>query len=54
MGRKKIINEKKKIKSGVSIDPEIFYYLKDKSINFSSLVNKLLKEYIKNEYKGLS
>lgn len=53
MGRKKIDIEKKKVKTGVSIDPEILSYLKDKSINFSSLVNKLLKIYIKNDSKSL-
>lgn len=53
MGRKKIEDDKKKIKVAVSIDSEIPSYIKDKSINLSSLVNKLLKEYIKNEIKSL-
>ena len=53
MGRKKIEDDKKKIKVAVSLDPEIPSYIKDKSINLSSLVNKLLKEYIKNEIKSL-
>lgn len=48
MGRKKIKDEDKKVKIGVSIDPDLPQYFKDKSINISSLVNKLLKEYIKN------
>jgi post-segregation antitoxin (ccd killing protein) len=53
MGRKKIDNDKKKVKLAVSVDPEIPNYFKDKSINLSSLVNKLLKEYIKNGNEGL-
>jgi len=48
MGRKKINDEDKKVKIGVSIDPNLPQYFKDKSINLSSLVNKLLKDYIKN------
>ena len=48
MGRKKVEEEKKKVKLAVSIDPELPQYFKDKSINLSSLVNKLLKDYIKN------
>jgi post-segregation antitoxin (ccd killing protein) len=48
MGRKKINDEDKKVKIGVSIDPDLPQYFKDKSINLSSLVNKLLKDYIKN------
>ena len=48
MGRKKVEEEKKKVKLAVSIDPELPQYFKDKSINLSSLVNKLLKEYVKN------
>jgi post-segregation antitoxin (ccd killing protein) len=53
MGRKKIKDEEKKVKIGVSVDPELPQYFKDKSINISSLVNKLLKEYIKNGNKDL-
>jgi post-segregation antitoxin (ccd killing protein) len=48
MGRKRIKDEDKKVKIGVSLDPDLPQYFKDKSINISSLVNKLLKEYIKN------
>jgi post-segregation antitoxin (ccd killing protein) len=51
MGRKKINAEEKKVKIGVSIDPDLPQYFKDKSINLSSLVNKLLKDYIKNGNK---
>jgi post-segregation antitoxin (ccd killing protein) len=53
MGRKKIKEIEKKVKIGVSVDPELPQYFKDKSINISSLVNKLLKDYIKNEDKSL-
>jgi post-segregation antitoxin (ccd killing protein) len=53
MGRKKINDEEKKVKIGVSIDPDLPQYFKDKSINLSSLVNKLLKDYIKNGNKDL-
>jgi hypothetical protein len=53
MGRKKINDEDKKVKIGVSIDPDLPQYFKDKSINLSSLVNKLLKDYIKNGNKDL-
>ena len=53
MGRRKVEEEKKKVKLAVSVDPELPQYFKDKSINLSSLVNKLLKEYIKNGDKSL-
>jgi hypothetical protein len=53
MGRKKINDEEKKVKIGVSIDPNLPQYFKERSINLSSLVNKLLKEYIKNGDKNL-
>lgn len=48
MGRNKIDDDKKKVKISVALDPELPQYFKYKSINLSSLVNKLLKEYIKN------
>ena len=53
MGRKKIKEIEKKVKIGVSVDPELPQYFKDKSMNLSSLVNKLLKDYIKNGDKSL-
>jgi hypothetical protein len=53
MGRKKINDEEKKVKVGVSVDPHLPQYFKEHSINLSSLVNKLLKEYIKNGDKNL-
>jgi post-segregation antitoxin (ccd killing protein) len=48
MGRNKIEEDLKKVKVGVSIDPDLPEYFKDKSINLSSLVNKLLRKYIEN------
>jgi post-segregation antitoxin (ccd killing protein) len=53
MGRKKIDDDRKKVKLAVSIDPELPQYFKDKSINLSSLVNKLLKDYRENGKKSL-
>ena len=53
MGRQKIDDQNKKVKVSVSIDPMIPFLLKEKSINLSSLVNKLLTEYIKNGNKSL-
>jgi post-segregation antitoxin (ccd killing protein) len=53
MGRKKIDDEKKKVKIGISIDPELPGYFKDRSINISSLINKLLKEYVENGRKQI-
>lgn len=53
MGRKKKEEVEKKVKIGVSVDPELPKYFKDKSINVSSLINKLLKEHIKNGDKSL-
>ena len=44
----KIDEDKKKVQVSVAIDPKLPQYFKNKSINLSSLVNKLLKEYIKN------
>jgi hypothetical protein len=49
MGRNKIGNTEKKIKISISISPEVVDNLKNKCINISSLINKLLKEYIENE-----
>jgi len=53
MGRKKIKDEEKKVKIGITVEPYIPQYFKDKSINLSSLVNKLLKDYIKNGDKSM-
>jgi hypothetical protein len=48
MGRKKYEDEKKKVKRSISVEPEILQFLKSNCINVSSLINKLLKEHIKN------
>ena len=53
MGRKKKKEIEKKVKIGVSVDPELPQYFKNKSINLSSLVNKLLNNYIKNGDQSL-
>jgi uncharacterized protein (DUF4415 family) len=53
MGRKKIEEDLKKVKVGVSIDPDLPEYFKNKSINLSSLVNKLLRKYVENENQSL-
>ncbi len=53
MGRKKIMDSEKKVKIAVSIDPHLPLFFKNKSINLSSLVNKLLTEYIKNGNQSL-
>lgn len=51
MGRKKINEESKKIKIGVTVEPNLVSFYKEKSINLSSLVNKLLKMYKENEFE---
>ena len=48
MGRKKLTEKMKKVKVGVSIDPDLPEYFKQKSVNLSSLVNKLLRKYIED------
>lgn len=53
MGRHKIDEKNKKVKVSISIDPSIPKLLKEKSINMSSLVNKLLIRYIENGYENL-
>ena len=51
MGRKIMKEEDKKIKRSISLSPDILITLEKKSINVSSLINKLLKNYIKeNNY----
>lgn len=53
MGRIKVDTNKKKKSISVAMEPEILDYVRNKHINLSSLVNKLLKEYIKNGDKTL-
>lgn len=49
MGRHKINDENKKQKISISLNPDMVVKLKEKSINISSLINKLLLSYINNE-----
>lgn len=49
MGRKKYNEKDKKVKRSISISPELIEILKNDCINISSLLNKLLKEYIEND-----
>jgi post-segregation antitoxin (ccd killing protein) len=49
MGRRKINDEHKKQKISISLNPDMVVKLKEKSINVSSLINKLLLNYINNE-----
>jgi hypothetical protein len=53
MGRTKVESDKKKKSVSVAMEPEILDFIRDRHINLSSLVNKLLKEYIKNGDKNL-
>ena len=53
MGRTKVESNKKKKSVSVAMEPEILDFIRDRHINLSSLVNKLLKEYIKNGDKSL-
>lgn len=51
MGRKKFNEKDKKVKRSISISPEFIEILKNDCINISSLLNKLLKEYIEDGKK---
>jgi hypothetical protein len=53
MGRIKVDTDKKKKSISVAMEPEVLDYIRNKHINLSSLVNKLLKDYIKNGNKDL-
>lgn len=53
MGRIKVDSDKKKKSISVAMEPELLEYFRNRHINLSSLVNKLLKEYIKNGDKGM-
>ena len=53
MGRKLKLEEEKKTKVSVALDPELLSYYRGHHINLSSLVNKLLKEHRKDGYKNL-
>jgi hypothetical protein len=54
MGRIKIETDKKKKSISVAMEPEILQYIRVNHINLSSLVNKLLKDYIENGGKQMS
>jgi post-segregation antitoxin (ccd killing protein) len=53
MGRTKVDINKKKKSISVAVDPEILEYIKSRHINFSSLIDKLIKDYIKNGNQSL-
>ena len=53
MGRIKVESDKKKKSISVAMEPEILEFFRNKHINLSSLVNKLLKDFIKNGNKDL-
>lgn len=53
MGRKLKRDDEKKTKVSVSLDRELLEYYRLSHINLSSLVNKLLYDYRKNEDKNL-
>lgn len=53
MGRVKKLEEEKKTKVSVALDPELLNYYRGLHINLSSLVNKLLKDYRENGNKNL-
>lgn len=48
MGRNKKFDNEKKVKVGICLDPEVMFFLKSNSVNVSSLVNKLLIDFIKD------
>jgi hypothetical protein len=51
MGRKKIKLEDKKVRMSVTIDSKIEKLIRERYINFSSLVNKLLEDYFNDVEK---
>jgi post-segregation antitoxin (ccd killing protein) len=53
MGRTKVDINKKKKSISVAVEPEILEYIKSRHINFSSLIDKLIKDYIKNGNQSL-
>jgi hypothetical protein len=53
MGRKLKIEEEKKTRVSVALDPELLVYYRGLHINLSSLVNQLLKDYRKDGNKNL-
>jgi hypothetical protein len=53
MGRSKKKPEEKKQSISIAIKPDLLDYYRKLHINLSSLVNKLLEDYRKNDSKGL-
>lgn len=53
MGRKLKKDEDKKTKVSVALDKQVLQYYRSLHINLSSLVNKLLNDYIKNGDKNM-
>lgn len=51
MGRPKVEIKKKSI--SIAIDPDLLDYIRENHINLSSLINKLLKEYVENGRKQM-
>jgi len=49
MGRQLKQKEKKKVKFGISLDPELFDRMVKEKIKKSTLINRLLKEYYANK-----
>ena len=53
MGRKLIDKNKMKKKMSISVDPDIITELRQRYINVSSLINKLLRDYVRDGNKDL-
>jgi hypothetical protein len=53
MGRKLMDKNKMKKKMSISVDPDIIFELKKRYINISSLINRLLRDYVENGNKNL-
>lgn len=51
MGRKQLKLEDKKVRMSVTVDSKIEKLIRENHINFSSLVNKLLKDYFEHVKK---
>lgn len=53
MGRKKVKKENKKKSISIAINPELLDYFRNRHINLSSLINKLLEDYKENGEKNM-
>jgi hypothetical protein len=49
MGRKLKLEEDRKVKFGISLDPNLFDRMVKEKVKKSTLLNKLLKEYYANK-----